>query len=133
MTKPLKKILIVDDNNVFVETLSLTLKYLFKQIEIESLSDGKFMTSESLLNINADIIILDISMPIIGGLKALQIMRDNKNETPVLMLSMHDEKEYLNTARELGANGFLLKDSDIDLIKFVIEKIHSRNKYFMEI
>jgi two-component system, NarL family, response regulator DegU len=133
MTKPLKKILIVDDNNVFVETLSLTLKYLFKQIEIESLSDGKFMTSESLLNINADIIILDISMPIIGGLKALQIMRDNKNETPVLMLSMHDEKEYLNTARELGANGFLLKDSDIDLIKFVIEKIHSRNKYFMVI
>ena len=133
MTKNFKKILIVDDNKVFVETLSLTLKYLFEQIEIKSLSDGNFMTSECLLKINADIIILDISMPIIGGLKALKIMRDNKNETPVLMLSMHDEKEYLNTARELGANGFLLKDSDIDLIKTVIEKIYSGNKYFMVI
>jgi DNA-binding NarL/FixJ family response regulator len=128
MCKDLRKILIVDDNNVFVETLSLTLKYLFEKIEIKSLSDGEFMTSDILLKIKPDIIILDISMPIIDGLTALKRLRNSNNNTPVLMLSMHDEKEYLETAKITGADAFLLKDSDIDLIKDVIIKIHNGNK-----
>ena len=72
-------------------------------------------------------------MPIIGGFKALDTLRNQNNNTPVLILSMHDEKEYLNTAIKLGANGFLLKDSDIDTIKYVLEKIHRGEKTLYKI
>ena len=133
MCKSLKKILIVDDNKTFVDTLGIALKYLFEKIEIHKLNDGIEITNSKLESIRPDAIILDISMPIIGGFKALDTLRNQNNNTPVLILSMHDEKEYLNTAIKLGANGFLLKDSDIDTIKYVLEKIHRGEKHFIKL
>lgn len=130
--KNMMKILIVDDNKTFISSLKMTLDFLYEEIETFDLNDGKYVSDETLKSIDPDLIILDISMPVVGGLETLKNIRNNGHTVPVLILSMHDEKEYLRTAKHLGANGFLLKDSDIDLIKKTIDSLVKGENYFIK-
>lgn len=126
------RILIVDDNITFISSLKMTLDFLYDEIELFDVHDGKDLNRETLKSISPDLIILDISMPIVGGLEALKNIRDIGITTPVLILSMHDEKEYMREAKLFGANGFLLKDSDIDVIKRTIDILLNGKNYFIK-
>jgi two-component system nitrate/nitrite response regulator NarL len=61
-----------------------------------------------------DIILLDIKMPIMGGLDTLEKMRDSGIDIPVLILSMSRDEADLERALRIGAQGYLLKDMDPD-------------------
>lgn len=128
-TEP-KKILLVDDNPLYLEGLKLSLKLLFKNVDFKSINNGESLTKNLIEKFNPDIIISDISMKGIGGLKALENIRNDNIKTPVLMLSMHDRIEYLEQSIKLKANGFLLKDTDLNKLKQVIELLLSGENYF---
>jgi CheY-like chemotaxis protein len=61
-----------------------------------------------------DLVILDIQMPRMGGMEAARRIKKSRPELKVLMLTMHKENEYLRQAREIGVEGFMLKE-DVDL------------------
>ena len=126
------KILLVDDNNLYLEGLNLALNHLYKNIIIQSVYDGEHLTQDLINDFEPDIIILDISMRTMGGLDALKNLRTFDTETPVLMLSMHDRKEYVEESLRLKANGFLLKDTGVDQIKVVINQLLLGENYFPE-
>lgn len=65
---------------------------------------------ELLEEVIPDLIILDISMPNLGGLEAAQRLKHSHPQVKVLFLSMHKKKAYVQQARILGAAGYLLKD-----------------------
>ncbi len=58
-----------------------------------------------------DIVLLDVNMPEMGGLEALEALRKTSPSLGVIVLSMHDKAVYVKRAIELGANGYLLKSA----------------------
>ena len=56
------------------------------------------------------LVILDISMPHLGGIEATRLIKSSYPEIKVLILTLHDRREYVDQARLAGAEGYLLKD-----------------------
>ena len=105
---------------------------MFKNVDLKSINKGESLTKDLIEKFDPDIIISDISMNGIGGLKAIENIRNANIKTPVLMLSMHDRKEYLEQSIKLKANGFLLKDTGINKLNKVISLLLSGENYFTE-
>jgi DNA-binding NarL/FixJ family response regulator len=71
-----------------------------------------------------DVLLLDINMPNMNGLQVLQYIRENKKKVKVLILTIHNEVEYLMRAVEIGVDGYVLKDSDSSVLKKAIFNIY---------
>ena len=69
---------------------------------------------ELLATTETDIVLLDVNMPEMGGLEALEALRETSPSLGVIVLSMHDKAIYVKRAIELGANGYLLKSAGKD-------------------
>lgn len=74
---------------------------------------------------NPDIILLDINMPNLDGLQVLKIMRQQKMENRVIILTIHNDVDYLIKALDVECNGYVLKDSDSDTLKNAIYTVYS--------
>ncbi|MFH1847840.1 MAG: response regulator transcription factor [Candidatus Omnitrophota bacterium] len=79
---------------------------------------------------NPDIVIMDISLPLLNGLDATQkIMKENKN-IKVLILSMHENRSFIEKALSCGARGYVLKDNASDEIVKAIREVEA-GRYFL--
>lgn len=76
-----------------------------------------------------DIVLLDINMPNMDGIQVLNIMKQKKMLCKVIVLTIHNEIEYLVKALEIGCDGFILKDSDFDTLKKAIFSVYSGETY----
>jgi DNA-binding NarL/FixJ family response regulator len=77
-----------------------------------------------------DLVILDISMPLLRGLEAAREIRGAYPKLKILLLTMHRKKDFLQQAIEAGADGFMLKeDADYGLIQ-AIQALRRGEKYF---
>ena len=94
---------------------------------------GEAEDGESLLRlveeVEADVVLLDVRMPGMGGLEALRGLRDAHSELKVVILSMHDEPGYVTKAVEQGANAYLLKNTDRDELVRVIHLVVEGKAY----
>ena len=123
------KVLIGDDNRNFTESVS---KFLNSQEDIEVVgvaSNGR-ETVEKILEYKPDVVLLDINMPVMNGLKMLEVLRASKNKNQkVLILTIHNEVEYLMKAEEIGVEGYVLKDAESAVLKKAIYTVNSGEKY----
>ena len=76
-----------------------------------------------------DIVLLDISMPILNGLQTLKLIKKNYNNLPVLMLSMHSEEQYAMRSMKAGASGYMTKETAAQELVAAIRKISDGRKY----
>ena len=76
-----------------------------------------------------DHILLDINMPKKNGIEVLEYIKQNKIPVKVLILTVHNEVEYLLKAVDIGIDGYLLKDSSYDELKEAIDVVISGNTY----
>ena len=76
-----------------------------------------------------DIVIMDIAMPLLNGLQAAQVMRENAH-TGVIFLSMHTDESYIVKALDAGARGYLLKDNADEDIERAIRSVAVGKPYF---
>ena len=79
---------------------------------------------------NVDIILLDLNMPIISGQQALKIISKRYEDILVIVVSSHYSDEFIWEAVNLGARGFLPKNSDIEEVEEAIRTVHERGYYF---
>ena len=77
---------------------------------IAELGDGLELSDYFNKNAIPDMVILDISMPNMSGIEATAEIKKNYPEIKVLILTIHNDKEYMNRALAAGTNGYLLKD-----------------------
>jgi DNA-binding NarL/FixJ family response regulator len=122
------KILIADDHSVVREGLKQILKKLPEVKQIDEVTNG----ADALKKIESsvyDFVILDISLPGMSGLDVLKNLRIQKNETRVLILSMHPEEQFAVRALKLGAAGYVTKDRAGEELLAAIRKISSGGKY----
>lgn len=80
--------------------------------------------------LNPDILIIDVRMPELNGIDAVQKIQDTGSSSKSIVLSMHDSEEYILQSIKAGAFGYLLKDTDKKEFIKAIHTVHSGEKYF---
>ncbi|WP_163337084.1 response regulator transcription factor [Desulfopila sp. IMCC35008] len=94
---------------------------------------GEVCNGEELLDLlqedTVELIILDISMPKIGGMEAVAMIKGKYPWIKVLMLTMHKNKQYFYHAMSAGADGYLVKDDSDEELLVAINKIRSGKNY----
>jgi DNA-binding NarL/FixJ family response regulator len=118
MTTPLKtRILIADDHPIVLNGLRMVLNAQADLEVVAEATDGEEAVARALTE-DIHLAILDISMPRKTGLQAARDITHRKPEVRVLMLSMHDNEQYLFEAIRVGASGYVLKSAvDRDLVE----------------
>jgi DNA-binding NarL/FixJ family response regulator len=124
-------VFLVDDHKLFREGLKLLLQGLECVGEIKEASSGKEFLY-ALAEYKPDIVFMDIEMPEMDGIqttiKSLNLFPDLK----IIALSMYSEEAYYGKMIEAGAQGFLLKDSDIEEVESAISIVSSGKSYFSQ-
>jgi len=123
------KLAVVDDQLLFRQGLIALLKDNEElEIVIEA-SNGKELL-EQLKKKKVDIIITDLEMPEMDGIEATEHVRNKYPDVKILALTMHNDDSFVIHLIEKGANGFLLKDYDIELIIDAIYAVTETGYYF---
>lgn len=104
------RVLIADDQRLFVESLSTFLRNYAEDIEVVGIASDGAEAVEKARELLPDVILMDVHMPVMDGVKATGLIAQARPETRILMLSTYDEDEYVRKALGLGAAGYLLKD-----------------------
>lgn len=88
----------------------------------------KILSKDDVLGL-ADVVIMDVSMPKMSGIEALQIVVQKHTEVAVIMLSMHEEPEYLLQSIQAGASSYLSKNVEKEELILAIQKVAKGEKY----
>ncbi len=118
MSKPIN-IMIADDHSMVREGIKQLLE-LDGDITVVAEANNGSKCLELLDEKKTDVLLLDINMPNMNGLQVLQQLRGKKTDVKVLILTIHNEVEYLVKAVEIGVDGYVLKDSDSSVLKKAI-------------
>ena len=123
------KILLADDHALFRESLSLALLRLSDdEPEILQAEHG-----EQAINLaqdhNLDLILLDLDMPGINGLNAIQTLLSAQPDTPIVMISAHEEISVINKALAKGVKGFIPKTTPAEVTLSALRLVLSGGVY----
>ncbi len=128
--KPSKiRLLLVDDHPIVLDGIK---SHLCAQPEFEVVGDaanGQEALRKAKLAL-PDVILMDISMPHMNGLEAIGHLRKQVPNAKILILTMHESKEYIAQVVRSGARGYLLKDSAPAELVAAIKAVHSGEVYF---
>ena len=123
------RIILADDHTLVRQGIKKILEENPDLEVIGEAADGQEAVN-LLKKLQPDLVILDIQMPRMNGLEAAKMIKERFPAMKILMLTMHKEDEYLRQAREIGVEGFVLKQ-DVDLILLsAIEAICSGKTFF---
>ena len=121
-------VMIVDDHKMIREGLKQILEF-DGEIHVVDEADNGQECLKKLRSAKPDIILLDINMPVLSGIETLQELKKKRKKYKVLMLTVHNEIEYLLKAVDIGIDGYLLKDSDSAELKRAINTVYNGEKF----
>ena len=123
------RVILTDDHQI----LRLGLRNLIGRDErvevVGEAGDGRALI-DLLRQVPADMVILDLSMPGMNGIKLLETLKLTHPDLKILIFTMHREKEFFRHAMRRGVDGYILKDDDFDRILTAIRDIRSGRKAF---
>jgi DNA-binding NarL/FixJ family response regulator len=105
------RVLLADDHRIVAEGLKKILDAQFELVAI--VEDGRAMI-DAARNLRPDVVVADITMPVLNGMDALEKLRKENLDIPVVFLTMHREPAYARRALEAGAAGYVLKHAAPD-------------------
>ena len=123
------KILLADDHLLFRDGIKSLLNDVDNIEIIEEVANGKELL-EKLITTSPDIIIADISMPSMSGIEATKIITKEYPDIKVLILSMHNDEEFILNSIKSGAKGYLPKDTGRDELLKAIYAISNGEEYY---
>ncbi|MGY3265220.1 MULTISPECIES: response regulator transcription factor [unclassified Lysobacter] len=123
------RILIADDHTLVRESLVGLLQADGDVQVVAQAADG-IETLEKANAVRPDIVIADLSMPGLGGIEVVRRLRESLPQTRVLVLTMHQEDEYVLQAVRAGASGYLVKDSASSELLAAVRNLHAGRGHF---
>ncbi|MGB6328364.1 MAG: response regulator [Halarcobacter sp.] len=109
------KLLFVEDEEDLMEIITDTLNKL--EANFLSARNGEEALAVIEKNSDIDLIITDLNMPVMNGFTMAKELLKKGNKIPIIVMSAHTETDYIENARELGIENYLLKP--FDFIKFI--------------
>lgn len=101
-----------------------------KDIKVMAEADNGMQLLNLMKHIQPDVILLDIQMPIMDGISTLPELKKLYPNVKVIMLTMHDDHSMITKLMELGANSYLTKNSDSEIIYDAIKTCYEQEYYF---
>ena len=123
---------ITDDHKLFREGIKLILNNISYINNINEAGNGKECIEFFNNGGYADIVFMDIEMPVLNGIEATHVIMKNFPDTNIIALSMYADEDYYTKMIEAGAKGFILKNSGIKEVEEAIHHVISGNNYFSQ-
>ena len=123
------KLALADDHQLVLDGL----KALINDVsDFELVAEGNNGKDLCLIvdNFKVDAVLVDIDMPIMNGMQATEIIKKKHPNVKVLVLTMHNEKGIIQKVLDVGADGYLLKNTDKVELVTAIRKVMQGDKYF---
>lgn len=122
------KVMLADDHILMREGIRQLLEFDGSIEVIEEASDGEECL-DKLFKLKPDVLLLDINMPKKNGIEVLEEIRRRNMNLKVLILTVHNEIEYLLKAVDIGVDGYILKDSESSELKKAINVVMNGESY----
>ena len=129
MTSVPIRTLLIDNHPLVLDGLKAILE-TYDQIAVVGTALSAPAGLEVAVSTRPDVVLMDINMPQMNGIDALELFKDKLPGTRILMLSMHDSREYISTSVMYGAAGYILKDVATEEIVAAIEAVAGGGTYF---
>ncbi len=129
MSMKTTKILIVDDHEVVRDGLKNILNSM-DNISIAGEAGNGEDAVKMYSSLKPDLVIMDISMPGMNGIEATRVIKEKDPDARILILTMHDNQEYLNQIIRSGAKGFILKNTDKEELLEAVKTVAGGENFF---
>lgn len=122
------RVVIADDHQLIREGIRQILELEDNIVVVGQACNGEeaFSMAEEL---EPDIILLDINMPKLNGIETLKRIKDMGIKTKIIILTIHEDREYILKTLKLGADGYMLKDLSADSLIKGIQNVAKGQKY----
>ncbi|RWX18570.1 response regulator transcription factor [Rhizobium hidalgonense] len=127
--RPKIKVLLIDNHPLVLDGLKAVLE-TFDHIEVAGTAGLAQTGLDIARQVQPQVVLMDINMPKLSGIDAIELFRNELPQTRVVMLSMHDSREYISSSVMHGAAGYILKDVSTDEIVSAIETVAGGGTYF---
>jgi NarL family two-component system response regulator LiaR len=117
------RVLLADDHTIFRKGLQEIINKQSDMTVVGEARDGVEAVSKA-EELASDVILMDISMPILDGVKATRLIRGQDEQVGIVMLTMYGDDQYVFEAIKAGAQGYILKDADLDELLKAIRSVH---------
>ena len=125
------RILLADDHSIVRDGLRRIVEEDGAMAVVAEAADG-LEAIHKVASSKPDVAVVDISMPGIDGLEVVSRLKDAHPEVPVLILTMHEEAQYVVRAIEAGAMGYLTKQSAPEQLVTAIRRVHKGHRYITD-
>lgn len=127
----MRRIILADDHQLFIEGVRSVLEEI-PQVEIvATVNDGQELMNQVGI-LSPDLVILDLNMPRLDGLKCLQNIKRDSPRIKVMVLTNYSQPELIQEVRQLNADGFAVKNSSASELRAAVEKILKGEQFFAE-
>ncbi|MBE4577487.1 DNA-binding response regulator [Vibrio navarrensis] len=130
MDRPIR-IVIVDDHQVVLDGFIARLE-IEPEIEVVGTASNGLEGLDAVRRHKPDVVLMDISMPIMNGIEATRLIKEEFPESKVLMLTMQDNREYIMKVMQEGAVGYMLKEISAEKMVQAIKTVNQGSTYFCE-
>ncbi|MBY5568529.1 two-component system response regulator MctR [Rhizobium leguminosarum] len=127
--RPKIRVLLIDNHPLVLDGLKALLE-TFDHIEVAGTAGLAQTGLEIGRQVLPQVVLMDINMPKLSGIDAIELFRNELPQARVVMLSMHDSREYISSSVMHGAAGYILKDVSTDEIVSAIEIVAGGGTYF---
>jgi DNA-binding NarL/FixJ family response regulator len=122
------KVLLADDHSIVRAGLRRIVEESGDMEVIAEAADGREAIQQAHKQL-PDVAVIDISMPALDGLEVISQLRNYYPKLPILILTMHEEGQYVVRAIEAGAMGYITKQSAPEQLVKAIRKVHSGSRF----
>ncbi|WP_026567730.1 response regulator [Bacillus sp. UNC41MFS5] len=122
------KIVIIDDHQLFREGVKRILEFE-KSFQVVAEGNDGCEALSLVEEFHPDVVIMDINMPQVNGVEATRELVDKYPDTKIIILSIHDDENYVTHALQTGAIGYLLKEMDADALIEAVKVVAEGGSY----
>ncbi|MEP1934043.1 MAG: response regulator transcription factor [Roseibium sp.] len=128
VSKPIR-VLLADDHELVRDGIRARLQKV-PELEVVGEANNGREALDLAIELQPDVLLMDVSMPVMNGLEAATQIRNKQPDTAVLILSIYDNPEYVRGVVQAGARGYILKDISATEMITAITSVASGGYYF---
>ena len=122
------RVMIVDDHKMVREGLTKLIEF-DGEIQVVEEADNGIDCVDKFRKAKPDLILLDMNMPDMDGIETIKILNNRKNRPKILVLTVHNEIEYLIRVLDMGVEGYILKDSNARELIRAIRSVYQGERF----
>ena len=123
------KVLVADDHKLVREGIVKLLGF-YEEIDVIGEAEDGLETVEKVRNDFPDLVLLDLNMPRMNGIDTIKKIKEITSEIKILILTIHEDEEYIYEVTRAGAEGYIQKDIEPDELRNSIKEVMNGNKVF---